>query len=82
MAGVGELDAVVKDGNAQGLALIPSASVSEHVQDRFPDSQERNRECVNPLTGLHRAGEEHMLLAEVDDGATEVLGNLSVGIED
>ena len=40
----------------------------QHVQDRFPDSQEWDRECVNTLAGFHCAGEEHMLLAEVDDG--------------
>jgi hypothetical protein len=46
VAGIGELDAVVKDGHAQGFVLVPPASVRQHVQDRFPDGQEGDRECV------------------------------------
>ena len=42
--------------------------MNQHVQDRFPKGQERDRERIDSLAGLHGAGEEHMLLAEIDDG--------------
>ena len=68
VAEVGELIAYVKDGHAPGLVLVPPTSVCQHIQDSFSDDQERDRERVNPQAGFHRAGEEHMFLAEVDDG--------------
>ena len=68
VAEVGELIAYVKDGHAPGLVLVPPTSVCQHIQDSFSDDQERDRERVNPQAGFHRAGEEHMFLAVVDDG--------------